>query len=446
MGRLFGTDGVRGIANTELTPELAYRLARVSIPVLAAEAKRPKVVIGRDTRLSGDMLEAAMVAGFCAAGADVLLVGVMPTPAVAYLTRELAAETGVVLSASHNPAEYNGIKFFFRDGYKLPDAVEDEIEKRLEHDGSGLGCPTGGAIGRVYRVEDAADKYVAYAAATAGTDLTGLNVVVDCAHGAASQVAPAVLRRLGATVQVLNAAPDGLNINTDCGSTHPEAMQQAVRASGADLGIAHDGDADRVLAADCRGESVDGDQIMAICALELLRAGSLPGNTLVATVMSNLGLDLAIKQAGGQVVRTKVGDRYVLEAMLERGLKLGGEQSGHIIFLDHNTTGDGIITALQLLRAVRESGEPLHVLAAQMPKLPQVLVNVAAKRKDAIQDSARIADAVRQAEARLGEYGRLLVRPSGTEPLVRVMAEGEDPALLHEIAEHLGDLIRQELA
>lgn len=429
-----------------MTPELAYRLGRASIPVLAAGIKRPRIVIGRDTRISGDMLEAAMIAGFCAAGADVLLTGIIPTPAVAYLTRELAAEAGVVLSASHNPAEYNGIKFFFRDGYKLPDAVEEEIEDLTGRGENEFGRPTGEAVGRVFRVEDAADKYIAYAVSTAGGDLDGLKVVVDCANGAASRIAPPVLRRLGAVVRVINAEPDGLNINTGCGSTHPEAMQQAVRESGADIGLAHDGDADRVLAADSRGVLVDGDQIMSICALERLRADRLPGNTLVATVMSNLGLDIAMQQAGGKVVRTKVGDRYVLEEMRERGLKLGGEQSGHIIFLDYNTTGDGIITALQLLKTVRESGEPLHVLAGQMKKLPQVLVNVSVNRKEAMGGNLRIIDATRQAEVRLGEFGRLLVRPSGTEPLIRIMVEGEDEALLHETANHLADIIRRELA
>ncbi|MGI5839159.1 MAG: phosphoglucosamine mutase [bacterium] len=444
MGNLFGTDGVRGIANTELTPELAFRLGRASVPVLAGGEKRPRILIGRDTRISGDMLEAAIAAGFCAAGADVLLAGIMPTPAVAYLTRELSAQAGVVLSASHNPAEYNGIKFFFGDGYKLPDAVEDEIERGLDNEPAGR--PAGGAVGRVLRLENAADKYIDYAVSTADVDLSGLKVVVDCANGAAARIAPAVLKRLGASVRAVNAAPDGLNINAGCGSTHPEAMQAAVRESGADVGIAHDGDADRVLAADSRGELVDGDQIMTICALDRLRRGELPGNTLVATVMSNLGLDLALQPAGAKVLRTKVGDRYVLEEMLARGLRMGGEQSGHIIFLDLNTTGDGIITALQLLKVVRESGEPLHVLAGQMKRLPQVLLNVPVSRREALPGNPRITAAVRQAEERLGEFGRLLVRASGTEPLVRVMVEGEDEKALQEIASQIAGIIQQELA
>ncbi len=445
MGKYFGTDGVRGIANTELTPELAFKLGYHSIPVLAPGTKRPVVVIGRDTRRSGEMLEAALVAGICAAGADVWPAGVLPTPGVAYLTRDLGAAAGVVISASHNPAEYNGIKFFGPDGYKLPDAVEAAIEVGLDGGDDRAKRLTGSAIGRVYPQPGAAEHYQNYAAATVGERrFNGLRVVVDCANGAASEITPALLRRLGAEVIALADQPDGDNINLNCGSTHMEALQRRVREAGANLGLAHDGDADRLLAVDHKGEMVDGDQILTICGLDRLRRGTLTQNTLVATVMSNLGLDLTFRQAGGRVLRTQVGDRYVLEEMLAQGLTLGGEQSGHVIFLDYNTTGDGVITALQLLAAVQDSGRSLRDLAGQMPKLPQVLRNVRVTSKEGL-SRPRLADAIRQAQAELGEYGRLLVRPSGTEPLIRVMAEGEDAADVRRIVDTLAELIAAEL-
>lgn len=450
MGTLFGTDGVRGIANRDLTAELAYRLGRAGAHVLKGANPRPRVVIGKDTRLSGDMLEAALVAGICSLGADVDLLGVVSTPGVAYLTRYLGADAGVVISASHNPAEYNGIKFFSRDGYKLPDEVEESMETLAVREPDSLPRPTGACLGRTRRAEAAVEGYLDFLAGSVEGDLRGVKVVVDCAHGAACRIAPAVLSRLGAEVVVINAAPDGTNINLGCGSTHPEGLQEAVLREGAHAGLAHDGDADRVIAVDEKGRVVDGDQIMAICGLEMIRTGRLAENTLVATVMSNLGLELAIRRAGGRVVRTRVGDRYVLEEMRARGFNLGGEQSGHIIFLDHTTTGDGVLTALQLLRVMRDRGEPLSVLAAQMERFPQVLWNVRVRDKEAFSQAlsanGRIARAIEEVEAELGAAGRVVVRPSGTEPLVRIMLEGADAGRLEALARQLVGVIEQELS
>ncbi|MFO7172902.1 MAG: phosphoglucosamine mutase [Bacillota bacterium] len=457
MSRLFGTDGVRGVANApELTPELAFALGRAAARLAAegrlqgadgraAAARRPLAVIGRDTRRSGTMLAAAVSAGIQSAGGDVIPLGVITTPGVAYLTRELGADFGVVISASHNPAEYNGIKFFSRDGFKLPDPVEDELEALVRAPADDGPRPTGPEVGTERPVPGAVERYVEYLAGTADVSLRGLKVVVDCGHGAAYRLAPAVLERLGAEVIAIGVEPDGVNINAGCGSTHPEALQQAVVAHKAHVGIAHDGDADRCLAVDERGQLVDGDAILGICALDLLRRGELPGRQVVATVMSNMGLELWLREHGIQLLRTKVGDRYVLEQMLATGAALGGEQSGHIIFRRHSTTGDGILTAVQLLAVMVRSGRPLSELAGQIPRFPQILENVRVRQKEGWAENPRIQAAIRQAEERLAGRGRVLVRPSGTEPLIRVMIEGPDPSLLAEMAADLREVIAAEL-
>jgi phosphoglucosamine mutase len=441
MGVMFGTDGVRGVANRDLLPDTAYKLGRAGAHVLAGSISNARIVIGKDTRISGDMLEAAMVAGICSAGVDVLKVGIMPTPAIAYLTREMKAAAGVVISASHNPVEDNGIKFFSASGYKLSDEVEAEIEALVIDNCSGVRSPIGGEVGRVYEVRDAADRYVKFACGTINTDLKGLKVVVDCANGAAYQVAPRIYSQLGAEVTSIFNNPDGININSGCGSTHPEALMKAVVSSGADLGLAHDGDADRVLAVDARGRLIDGDQIMVICARNLKKKDCLAENTAVVTVMSNLGLHLAMRESGIRVVETKVGDRYVLEELLRMGARFGGEQSGHILFLDHNTTGDGILTALHLLAVMKEEGQPLDRLADQMERLPQLLINVQVIDKNLVMSSPVLAGAIMDEEKKMGGSGRILVRQSGTEPLVRVMAEGRDMGQLKEIVERLSNII-----
>lgn len=438
---MFGTDGVRGVANRDLTPELAFKLGRTGAYILTSETGARSIVIGRDTRLSGDMLEAALVAGICSVGVDVWRVGVMPTPAVAYLTRALGAGAGVVISASHNPFQDNGIKFFGANGYKLPDAIEDEIEALVADPRNGLPSPTGAGVGRVRRVTDAADRYLAFARSAGPADLSGLRVVVDCANGAASRLAPGLLRDLGATVIPLACEPDGANINVDCGSTHPEHLRAAVREAGADLGLAYDGDADRLIAIDGTGEVVDGDRIMVICARHLKERGLLKENTVVVTVMSNLGLHLALRDSGIRVLQTAVGDRYVLEEMLRVGACLGGEQSGHIIFLDHNTTGDGILTTMKLLQVMAETQKPLSELAAQMECLPQILENVRVRDKGRVMTSPRLQEAVRRQEEEMRGQGRILVRPSGTEPLVRVMVEGRDPELLMRVVNDLVQVV-----
>ncbi|GAB6158702.1 phosphoglucosamine mutase [Desulfotomaculum varum] len=441
MAKLFGTDGVRGVANTQLTAELAYRLGRAGAHVLTRQGHPKKVIIGRDTRISGDMLEAALAAGICSVGVDVYQVGVLPTPAIAYLTRTLGAGAGVVISASHNPVEDNGIKFFGPSGYKLPDELETQIEKLATDAEDKLPKPTGGGLGRMYRVEDALDRYVEYVKTTVNTDLKGLKVVVDCANGAAYRVAPRVLAELGAEVIAINHLPDGVNINDNCGSTHPAGLMAEVVKQGAHLGLAHDGDADRVLAVDSAGNLVDGDQIMVICAKHLKAQGKLRKNTVVVTVMSNLGLHKALEKSGISVVETKVGDRYVLEKLLETGTRFGGEQSGHIIFLEHNTTGDGIITALQLLAVIKETGKSLAQLAEQMEKYPQILQSVRVQDKTAVMNSPIITEAIRRFERDLAGQGRILVRPSGTEPLVRIMVEGKDMAELQTIVDKMAEIV-----
>ena len=437
MGQLFGTDGVRGIANTELTPELALALGRAVVRTLREEgSRRPRIVVGRDPRASGEMLEAALVAGICSAGGDVIPLGVLPTPGVAYLTVRLAADSGAMISASHNPVGDNGIKFFGHDGYKLTDAEEERVEELVHRSPGEPGAvrPTGSAIGRLAAEPGALAAYVDHLVA-AGGDLSGLRVVVDCAEGAAFEVAPTVLERLGCEVTAIHAAPDGANINDGCGSTHPDVVARAVRDRDADVGLAYDGDADRLIAADHTGAVIDGDTILAILAERLHRAGRL--DTVVTTVMTNLGFHRAMEGLGIGVETTKVGDRYVLEAMREHGHLLGGEQSGHVILADHATTGDGILTAVQLLTTMAESGRSLADLSAIMRKLPQVLVNVPDVDRARLSTAERLWQAVDEEQAALDGSGRVLVRASGTEPLVRVMVEADSQARAAAVAERL---------
>ena len=443
MTRLFGTDGVRGIANAELTPELAFKLGEAAGHFLGDKG-RGRIVVGRDTRRSGDMLEAALVAGICAGGADALLAGVIPTPAVALLTRELGADGGVVISASHNAPEYNGIKFFSRDGFKLPDDLEDEIETftQAERDWE---RPVGAGVGIATPIEGAVERYIQHCVATIDGDLSGLKIALDCGHGAASVATPEALRRLGAEVFAINCEWDGMDINVGCGSTHLGPITELVRSSGADLGIAHDGDADRVLAVDETGAEVDGDAIMAITAVQMHEAGKLPLDTVVSTVMANLGFELAMKERGITVIKTKVGDRYVLEQLQTSGAVLGGEQSGHIIFLEHNTTGDGLVTALQLAHVMRATGKPASELRQVMRRFPQVLVNVRVADKTRLATSAVLAEAIKQAEAELGDTGRVLVRASGTEPLVRVMAEASEHEAAADVVDRLVEIVKTQL-
>jgi phosphoglucosamine mutase len=446
VGRIFGTDGVRGLANRDLTAELALDLSVAAAHVLgdvgAFEGHRPTAVVGRDPRASGEFLTAAVIAGLASAGVDVLDVGVLPTPAVAFLTADLRADLGAVISASHNPMPDNGLKFLARGGHKLADELEDAIEARLREEWQ---RPTGAAVGRVRQDSTAGDRYVAHLLTTLPHGLDGLTVVVDAAHGAAHQVAPEVLRRAGAEVVAIGDRPDGLNINDGYGSTHLDRLCDAVREHGADAGVALDGDADRCLAVDAAGNVVDGDQILAVLALAMREAGRLPHETTVVTVMSNLGFRLAMAREGVSVVETGVGDRYVLEAMKAGGFGLGGEQSGHVIMLDHATTGDGTLTALHLLARVAATGKPLSELAAVMDRLPQVLVNVTGVDRAGVDACSPLQDAVRAAEAELGETGRVLLRPSGTEPVVRVMVEAPDKAQADAIAARLAAVVTAEL-
>ncbi len=447
MGRLFGTDGIRGVANRELTPELAFRLGRAVAQVVAHRAgeERPRVGIGRDTHTSGEMLEAALAAGLASAGCDVELLGVVPTPAVAVLTPLLGLAAGAVISASHNPAEDNGIKFFGPDGYKLPDEDELAIEAICDDPSPNGPWPVGRGVGRIRRREDANERYIQFLMEKVPVDLSGFRLVVDCANGAAFQTTPEILRRLGAEVIALNVEPDGHNINVGCGSTHPEALQQAVLQYGAHAGLAHDGDADRLIAADAQGRLVDGDRILVIAAIHMAEQGLLTGNAVVATRYSNLGLTQALARRGIQVIAAEAGDRQVLAAMRERGLVLGGEQSGHVIFLQETTTGDGILTALKLLQVMRERETPLAELRDWMHEVPQHLINVRVARKDQLGSSPACQAAIRDAAARLGERGRVFVRASGTEPVVRILLEGEDPELLRVLGDDLAGVIRREL-
>ena len=442
MRRLFGTDGVRGLANGELlTPELAVAVSASAARVLAAHRSggaRPVAIVGRDPRASGEMLEAAVLAGLTSAGADAVRVGVLPTPAVAHLVAELDADLGVMISASHNAMPDNGIKLFAAGGHKLPDALELEIEQGIDgaHE-----RPTGAAIGRVRDLPDALARYVAHLVAASPRPLSGVRVVVDCAHGAASEAAPEAYAKAGAEVVALHAAPDGLNINDGVGSTHMAALQAAVVEQRADLGIAHDGDADRCLAVDGAGRIVDGDQILAILAIALQESGELAGNTLVATVMSNLGLHIAMREAGIALRTTAVGDRYVLEELRAGGFSLGGEQSGHVVLPGHATTGDGLLTAMLLMARIAGSGRSLGELAAVVTPLPQVLQNVAVGDKAAVAASPAVAEAVAAAEAELGETGRVLLRPSGTEQLVRVMVEAPTQELAESTASRIAAVV-----
>ncbi|MFH8895090.1 phosphoglucosamine mutase [Streptomyces coeruleorubidus] len=451
MGRLFGTDGVRGVANADLTAEMALGLSVAAAHVLAEagtfEGHRPTAVVGRDPRASGEFLEAAVVAGLASAGVDVLRVGVLPTPAVAYLTGELGADLGVMLSASHNAMPDNGIKFFARGGHKLADELEDRIESvYAEHrTGAPWDRPTGAGVGRVREYEEGSDRYVAHLLRALPHRLDGLKVVLDEAHGAAARVSPEVFQRAGAEVVTIGAEPDGLNINDGCGSTHLDKIKAAVVEHGADLGIAHDGDADRCLAVDHTGEEVDGDQILAVLALAMREAATLRSETVVATVMSNLGFKLAMEREGIRLVQTAVGDRYVLEEMKEHGFALGGEQSGHVITLDHATTGDGTLTGLLLAARVAQSGRPLRELASVMERLPQVLINVPDVDKSRVTTSAELSAAVADAERELGATGRVLLRSSGTEPLVRVMVEAADIEQARSVAGRLADVVKSAL-
>ncbi len=454
MGRLFGTDGVRGLANSSLTAELALDLSVAAAHVLGeagafrtprageAEGRRPLAVVGRDPRISGQFLEAAVVAGLASAGVDVLLLGVLPTPGVAFLTDSLEADLGVMISASHNPMPDNGIKFLARGGVKLDDAIEVAIEKRLREPWD---RPTGAEVGRVSTYAAAGDDYVRHLVSTVAHRLDGLRIVLDCAQGAASEVGPRALRQAGAEVVAICADPDGLNINDGCGSTHLDVLQRAVLEHGADAGFALDGDADRCLAVDAAGEIVDGDQLLAVLALAMRDAGTLKADTVVATVMSNLGFVQAMRAEGVGVRQTRVGDRYVLEAMKVSGYTLGGEQSGHVIMSDHATTGDGLLTALQVLSRMADRSASLAELAGVMSRLPQVLVNVDGVDKARTDDDAVLAAAVAEAEYELGESGRVLLRPSGTEPLVRVMVEASTAEHARAVADRLADVVRRQL-
>lgn len=422
MARLFGTDGVRGIANTELTCDLAFKLGQAAV---AFQGKT--ILIGKDTRLSGDMLESSVAAGVMSMGGTALLAGIIPTPAIALLVRELHCDGGVVISASHNPPEYNGIKLFDAQGFKLPDAVEDDIEAFVVRGGAAAEeLPAGDAVGVSLPVEDACELYIAHAVSTVtrdGIDLAGLKVALDVGHGASCMTSAEALRRLGADVVVVNEDFDGTDINVQCGSTHLGPVRDLVAEIGADVGIAHDGDADRVMLVDARGNEIDGDVVETVCAIDLKQRGLLPGNTAVSTVMCNLGLTHALRDAGIELVQTKVGDRYVLEAMREGGFVVGGEQSGHMIFLEHNSTGDGLVTALQFLAACKRAGKSVEEAASVMTRFPQTLINVKVQDKHAVDDNDAVQAAVRAAEDALGDSGRVLLRPSGTEPVVRVMVE-----------------------
>ena len=445
MARVFGADGVRGIANEELTPLLAMQLGQAGAYVLTKEnAHKPTIMVGCDTRISGDMLANALMAGACSVGANCVFVGILPTPAVAYLTKKYKVDAGVVISASHNPVEFNGIKFFDGNGYKLPDALEDEIEMLIRRDMPDIKFPTGTAVGKIKYRTDAREEYINHAIQTVPMDLDGMKIVVDCAEGAAYYTSVEALKELGASVVAIHNNPDGANINSNCGSTHMAELQARVVFEKASLGLAFDGDADRLLAVDEHGEIVDGDQIMAIVGNYMRDKGKLKKDTIVATIMSNLGFFLMGREQGLTIEQTKVGDRYVLERMREIGASLGGEQSGHIIFLDENTTGDGLLSALHLLQVIVDTGKSLSELTQIMEVLPQALVNakVANHKKEKYMEYPEIAEAIRKLEEKFAGEGRVLIRPSGTEPLVRVMIEGKDSTVIRQDAERLANLIQ----
>lgn len=447
MGNLFGTDGVRGIANAELTGNLAFKLGQAGAYVLTKETHRqPKILVARDTRISGLMLESALVSGICSMGAKAICIGVVPTPAVAFLIRELGLDAGVMISASHNPVEFNGIKFFNNAGYKLRDELEDEIEALIK-DNTSLDLPIGAAIGTWELKENVVDLYVDYLCNTLPSDLEGLRVLLDCANGASSKVAPLVLRKLGAEIEVIHNKPNGLNINQKCGSTHMGDLSRQVVGRKMQVGIAFDGDADRCLAVDENGHIVDGDQIMSIVGLDMKNDDKLVNDTIVATVMSNLGFKIMCDENNINLECTQVGDRYVLENMLQNHYNLGGEQSGHVIFLDYNTTGDGLLTAIQLLYVIKKTGKTLSDLASVMKLYPQVLKNakVTNQKKYFYKKDADIQELIKQAENEFCGKGRVLIRPSGTEPLVRVMIEGEDQSTINAWADKISQLIEDKL-
>lgn len=445
MARLFGTDGVRGVANEELTPILAMQLGQAGACVLTREHEhKPTIMVGCDTRISGDMLANALMAGACSVGANCVYVGVIPTPAVAYLTKKYKVDAGVVISASHNPVEFNGIKFFDGNGFKLPDELEDEIEAMIKNGMQGVKFPIGSGVGKIKYRTDAREEYINHAMRAVNVDLTGLKMVVDCAEGASFYTSVETFRELGGEVVAIHNNPDGTNINANCGSTHMEELQARVVYEKADLGLAFDGDADRLIAVDENGKIVDGDQIMAIVGNHMKAQGKLKKNTIVATIMSNLGFFLMGEKNGIKIEQTKVGDRYVLERMREIGASLGGEQSGHIIFLDENTTGDGLLSALHLLQVLVETGKSLSELSKIMEVLPQALVNASVPnhKKESFMEYPEIAEAIRKLNERFDGEGRVLIRPSGTEPMVRVMIEGKDQKLIDSEAEKLAALIQ----
>ena len=444
MARMFGTDGVRGVAGTELTIDLATKLGQAGAYVLTKEkSHKPTIMVGCDTRISGGMLANALMAGICSVGANAIYVGVAPTPAIAYLTRKHKVDAGVVISASHNPMEFNGIKFFNGEGYKLSDELEDEIEALIRNDMKDIDFPTGAGIGKIDYRFDIVDEYVEFEKETVPVDLSGLKIVIDCAEGASSYTSVKALKDLGADLIAIHTEPDGTNINADCGSTHMDELKARVVSEKADVGIAFDGDADRMLAVDENGKMVDGDEIMAICGNYLKSKGRLAKDTIVVTVMTNLGFSIMGKEQDINVEKTKVGDRYVLENMKENGYNLGGEQSGHVIFLKENTTGDGLLSALHLLKVLVETEKPLSELAAIMEVLPQALVNakVPNDKKESYMEYSDIAEAIAELEKKFAGEGRVLIRPSGTEPLVRVMIEGKDQKVIDEEAHKLAELI-----
>jgi phosphoglucosamine mutase len=446
--KLFGTDGIRGKANHyPMTGEVAFEVGRAAAYVLKKTHGRNKILIGKDTRLSGYMIESALTSGICSMGMNVVLIGPMPTPGIAFVTRSMRVDAGIVISASHNAFYDNGIKFFSSDGFKLPDSVEEEIEKAMFSKTLEKIRPEGAEIGKAKRVDDASGRYIEFVKSTfpKGMTLEGIRIVVDCSNGAAYKITPTVLIELGADVIAINDKPDGININADCGATHAEALQKAVLEHKANIGIAHDGDADRTIFCDENGEIVDGDKIMAICAMDMKKEGNLKANTVVATVMSNIGFEIFLKKAGIKVIRARVGDRYVVEEMVKIGCNLGGEQSGHIIFLDHNTTGDGPITALQVLSIMCRRKKTLSDLASCIPIYPQILINVPVKKSKDMKDFPSISAAIKRAEKKL-KNGRILVRPSGTEPKIRVMIEGDNMDNITTMAEEIAEVIRKHMS
>jgi phosphoglucosamine mutase len=449
MAKLFGTDGIRGVANAyPMTTDLAMKVGLSTAYIFKRNHRRPKIIIGKDTRLSGYMIENAITSGICSMGVDVLLVGPLPTPGIAFITCSMRADAGIVISASHNSYEYNGIKIFGNDGYKLPDDTEKYMEELiLSGEIEKLPKPSASDIGRARRIDDAQGRYIVYLKNTFPRDLTleGLKIVIDCAHGAAYRVAPTVFEELGAEVILIGDRPNGKNINKNCGALYPEVMASVVRENGANAGLALDGDADRLILADEKGEILDGDQIMVICAKHLLERGTLRDRTVVATIMSNLGFEVALRRLGGRLVRTPVGDRYVVEQMRQNGYNLGGEQSGHMVFLDHGTTGDGVLSALQVLAVMLREGHPLSELKRIMEHYPQKLVNVPVEGKKSMDSVPEIVKLQKDLEQRLGEEGRMVIRPSGTEPVIRVMVEGADREVIEEVAYAMASCIEKHL-